>query len=59
MQTGEIGNSVAPRPVLSEFFSAHKGFHCSAFMTDSACDSYDNHSMLKIEASVSKTVSLL
>lgn len=52
----EIGDSVALRPVLSDFFSAHKEFRFSTFIADSACDSYDNYSMLKNEFGFSKAV---
>ena len=52
----EIGDSVALRPVLSDFFSAHKDFRFSTFIADSACDSYDNYSMLKNEFGFSRAV---
>lgn len=52
----EIGDSVALRPVLSDFFAAHKSFHFSTFIADSACDSYDNYSMLKNEFGFSRAV---
>ncbi|MCI6502704.1 MAG: recombinase family protein, partial [Clostridia bacterium] len=52
----EIGDSVTLRPVLSDFFAAHKDFHHSTFISDSACDSYDNYSMLKNEFGFSRAV---
>ena len=52
----EIGDSVALRPVLSDFFSAHKESRFSTFIADSACDSYDNYSMLKNEFGFSRAV---
>ena len=52
----EIGDSIALRPVLSDFFSAHKEFRFSTFISDSACDSYDNYSMLKNEFGFSRAV---
>lgn len=52
----EIGDSVALRPVLSDFFSAHKNLRFSTFISDSACDSYDNYSMLKNEFGFSRAV---
>lgn len=45
----EIGDSAALKPLLSDFFDAHKDVHFSTFIADSACDSYDNYSMLKNE----------
>ena len=51
-----IADSVALHPVLSDFFSAHKGIHFSTFIADSACDSYDNYSMLKNEFGFSRAV---
>lgn len=52
----EIGDSVALRPVLSDFFGAHKNSRFSTFIADSACDSYDNFSMLKNEFGFSRAV---
>ena len=52
----EIGDSVALRPVLSDFFTAHKEIRFSTFIADSACDSYDNYSMLKNEFGFSRAV---
>lgn len=52
----EIGDSVALHPVLSDFFSARKGIHFSTFIADSACDSYDNYSMLKNKFGFSRAV---
>lgn len=52
----EIGDSVALRPVLSDFYAAHKDLRFSTFIADSACDSYDNYSMLKNEFGFSRAV---
>lgn len=52
----EIGDSVALRPVLSDFYAAHKDLCFSTFIADSACDSYDNYSMLKNEFGFSRAV---
>lgn len=52
----EIGDSVALRPVLSDFFNAHKDIHFSTFIADSACDSYGNYSMLKNEFGFARAV---
>ena len=45
----EIGDSTALKPVLSDFFEAHPDLKYHTFLGDSACDSYDNYSMLKNE----------
>lgn len=52
----EIGDSVALRPVLFDFFAAHKSARYATFIADSACDSYDNYSMLKNEFKFSRAV---
>lgn len=43
----EIGDSIALKPVLSDFFNAHPHMHFSTFTGDSAFDSYNNYSLLK------------
>lgn len=43
----EIGDSIALKPVLSDFFNAHPQLHFSTFIGDAAFDSYDNYSLLK------------
>ncbi|MBQ5559352.1 MAG: ISNCY family transposase [Lachnospiraceae bacterium] len=43
----EIGDSVALKPVLTDFFNTHKSFSYSTFLGDSSFDSYDTYSMLK------------
>lgn len=52
----EIGDCAALRPVLSDFFAAHKEIYFSTFIADSACDSYDNYAMLKNEFGFSRAV---
>ncbi len=52
----EIGDSVALRPVLLDFFTSHRKLHFSTFISDSACDSYDNYSMLRNEFGFSRAV---
>lgn len=52
----EIGDSIALKPILSDFFNSHKDIHCSTFIADSACDSYDNYTMLKNEFGFSRAV---
>ena len=43
----EVGDSIALKPVLSDFFKAHPDFHYSTFLGDSAFDSYDIYTLLK------------
>jgi len=43
----EIADSVALKPVLSDFFKAHPTLKFSTFLGDAAFDSYDNYSLLK------------
>ena len=43
----EIADSVALKPVLSDFFKAHPTLKFSTFLGDAAFDSYDNYSFLK------------
>lgn len=43
----EIGDSIALKPVLSDFFRAHPHMQFSTFIGDSAFDSYDNYTLLK------------
>lgn len=43
----EIADSVALKPVLSDFFKAHPALKFSTFLGDAAFDSYDNYSLLK------------
>ena len=50
----EIGDNVALKPVLTDFFKAHKSFHYSTFLGDSAFDSYDTYAMLKNEFDFSR-----
>ena len=50
----EIGDSVSLKPVLSDFFGAHKLFFYSIFLRDSAFDSYDIYSMLKNDFNFSR-----
>ena len=45
----EIGDSTSLKPVLSDFFSAHKNLSYKTFIGDAAFDSYDNYAMLKNE----------
>lgn len=45
----ELGDSTSLRPVLTDFFSAHKAFSYGTFLGDSAFDSYDTYTMLKKE----------
>jgi len=52
----EIGDSVALRPVLSDYFEAHKDIHHATFLADSALDSYDIYSMLKNEFGFARAV---
>ena len=52
----EIGDSVALKPILSDFFSLHNDFRFSTFIADSACDSYDNYSMLKNDFNFSRVI---
>lgn len=59
----EIGDSVALRPVLLDFFSSHAKFFSAnkdmkfpTFIADSACDSYDNYTMLKNEFGFERAV---
>lgn len=55
----EIGDSVALRHVLSDFFTALEEYHFSIFIADSACDSYGKYSMLKNEFGFSRVVILI
>lgn len=43
----EIGDSIALKPVLTDFFNLHQNFKYSTFLGDSAFDSYDTYTMLK------------
>lgn len=43
----EIGDNIALKPVLTDFYKAHPTFHYATFLGDSAFDSYDTYSMLK------------
>lgn len=45
----EISDSIALKPVLSDFFKANPNMYFSTFIGDSAFDSYDNYTLLKDE----------
>ena len=42
----EISDSSSLKPVLSDFFAAHKNLKFSTFIGDAAFDSYDNYTLL-------------
>lgn len=43
----EIGDNIALKPVLTDFYKAHPSFQYGTFLGDSAFDSYDTYAMLK------------
>lgn len=51
-----IGDSSSLRPVLSDFFSRHPGFHPHTFLGDSAFDSIEIYGALKDEFHFSKAL---
>lgn len=44
-----IGDSSSLKPILSDFFSLHPGFHPDTFLGDSAFDTIDTYGFLKDE----------
>ena len=50
----EIGDNIALKPVLSDFFSIHPMLKYSTFLGDSAFDSYDTYTMLKNDFNFSR-----
>lgn len=51
-----IGDSSSLRPVLSDFFSLHPGFHYGTFLGDSAFDTIEIYSFLRDEFHFSKAL---
>lgn len=51
-----IGDSSSLRPVLSDFFSLHPGFHYGTFLGDSAFDTIETYSFLRDEFHFSKAL---
>ena len=49
-----VGDSSSLKPVLSDFFALHPGFHPDTFLGDSAFDSIDIYGVLKNEFHFSK-----
>ena len=51
-----IGDAASLKPVLSDFFSLHPGFHPDIFLGDSAFDTIDTYGMLLNDFSFSKAL---
>lgn len=51
-----VGDSSSLKPVLSDFFALHPGFHPDTFLGDSAFDSIDIYGVLKNEFHFSKAL---
>lgn len=51
-----IGDSSSLRPVLSDFFSLHPGFHYGTFLGDSAFDTIETYGFLKDQFHFSKAL---
>ena len=51
-----IGDAASLKPVLSNFFSLHPGFHPDIFLGDSAFDTIDTYGMLLNDFSFSKAL---
>ena len=51
-----IGDSSSLKPILSDFFSLHPGFHPDTFLGDSAFDTIDTYGFLKDEFHFSRAL---
>lgn len=51
-----ISDSAALKPILSDFFAAHPGFHSDTFLGDAAFDSADIYGFLKDDFSFQKAL---
>ena len=51
-----IGDAASLKPVLSDFFSLHPGFHPDTFLGDSAFDTIDTYGMLLNDFSFTKAL---